>query len=436
LLRDLTNPRIAQGFVCAYDGVMTEPVYILGVGRTDFQRNFKKEGRTLRHMIVESGEQAIADGGIEPGDVQAGVVGNFAGGLFTRQLHLGAFLTEIDPGLRGMPTCHVEAACASGGVAVLTAAQQIMGGLHDVVLVVGAEQQKTMAPADGAQVLGAAGDYERERERYGEFLFPRLFGHIAEIYQKRHGLTEEQLARVAVKNHAHARLNPLAQMRHSQLSLPAASVESEGNRRIAPPLLKTSDCSQITDGSAALVLCSERFWKKLSRRGAVRLLGYGHGTDYLALEQKDAPDFTVAHKTAGQAYAMANLGPEDIDVAEVHDCFSISEIVAYEILGFAGPGTGAQLCASGATALPGVRSAVRGDDVRGTLRAPIVNAGGGLMGDGHPVGASGVRQVVEVHQQLTEKGAERQVPGAQRGLTFNMGGSVTTSVVMLWGSPA
>jgi len=412
---------------------MTEPVFVLGVGRTDFQRNFKKEGGTLRHMIVESGEQAIADAGIEPGEVQAGVVGNFAAGLFTRQLHLGALLTEIDPNLRGLPTWHVEAACASGGLAVLTAAQQIMGGLRDVVLVVGAEQQKTMSPAEGAQVLAAAGDFHREQALYGEFMFPRLFGRIAEIYQQRHGLTEDQLARVAVKNHAHARLNPLAQMRHSKLTLQEASAESASNRRIAPPLLKTSDCSQITDGAAALVLCSGRFWKRLARPGAVRLLGYGHGTDYLALEKKDAPEFAVARKTAGDAYAMAGLAPGDIDVAEVHDCFSISEIVAYEVLGFAAPGKGAPLAASGGTALPSVRSAVAGDASRDTPRAPIVNPGGGLMGDGHPVGASGVRQVVEVYQHLKGMAGERQVGGAQRALTFNMGGSVTTSVVMLWG---
>ena len=146
---------------------MPEPVYVIGAGRTDFKRNFKKEGRSIRHIIVEAARAAVADAGIAPGDLQAGVVGNFASGLFTRQLHLGAFMTEIDDRLRGIPALHVEAACASGGVAVLTAAQQIMGGLHDVVLVVGAEQQKTMPPVEGADVLAAAGDYHAETRRYG-----------------------------------------------------------------------------------------------------------------------------------------------------------------------------------------------------------------------------------------------------------------------------
>src|SRR5436190_9165581 len=179
---------------------MAEPVYVIGAGRTDFKRNFKKEGKTIRHIMLEAAQSAIAEAGINPGDIQAGVVGNFASGLFTRQLHLGAFLTEIDERLRGMPAFHVEAACASGGVAVITAAQQIIGGLHDVVLVVGAEQQKTMAPSDGADVLGAAADYHREKPQYGQHMFPKLFARIAQIYLEKYRLTERQLATVTMKN--------------------------------------------------------------------------------------------------------------------------------------------------------------------------------------------------------------------------------------------
>ena len=416
---------------------MAEPVYILGAGRTDFQRNFRKEGKTIRHILVEATTAAIADAGLQPGDIQAGVVGNFASGLFTRQLHLGAFLTEADEKLRGMPTWHVEAACASGGVAVLTAAQLISGGIHDVMLVAGAEQQKTMDPAAGADVLGAAADYEIEKPFYGDFMFPKLFARIAEIYGKRYGLTEEQLARVAVKNHAHARLNPQAQKRDSALTLAVAATSSKSNPSVAPPL-KVSDCSQITDGGAALILCSARFMNKLSRRPVSRLLGWGHTTDYLALEKKDAPDFSVARQAARQAYTMAGLQPHDIQVAEVHDCFSISEILAYEILGFADSGQGAHLLESGLTALPAVQAALgnASPPSRGGQTRIPVNVGGGLMGDGHPVGATGVRQVVEAHRHLTGMAGQRQVEGVQRFLTFNMGGSVTTSVVMIWAKEA
>jgi acetyl-CoA C-acetyltransferase len=386
---------------------MAEAVYVLGAGRTDFKRNLKKEGKTIRHVIVEAAQAAIADAGIDPADIQAGVVGNFASGLFTRQLHLGAFLVEADPKLRGLPTMHVEAACASGGVAVLTAAQQIMGGLRDAVLVAGAEQQKTMSPAQGADVLAAAGDYHVETPEYGEHMFPKLFARIAHAYEKRYGLTEQQLAQVAVKNHAHARLNPLAQMRDSTLTLKEACTASETNPRFAPPL-KVTDCSQITDGAAALILCSKRF----ARANSVRLLGYGHTTDHLPLKAKDVPDFPIARKAADQAYGMAGLRPRDIQGAEVHDCFSISEIVAYEILGFAERGQGAKLLES---------------------RTPVVNPGGGLIGDGHPVGATGVRQVVEAYTQLTGKAGKRQIEGLKHYLTFNMGGSMTTSVAMIWG---
>jgi acetyl-CoA C-acetyltransferase len=396
---------------------MNESVYIVGVGRTDFQRNLRKEGKGIRDLIVEAGGIAIANAGISAEDIEAAVVGNFAGGLYTGQLHLGAFVTEIDSRLRGIPTLHVEAACASGGVAVLTAAQQIMGGLRDLVLVIGAEQQKTMSAADGAIVLGAAADMSTERARYGDFMFPKLFAQMAQTYAARYGISETQLAKVAVKNRAHARLNPLAQMRNTHLALEQACAASDENPCIAPPL-KVSDCSPITDGSAAIVLCSGRFLKRLDTRRAIRLLGFGHTTDYLSLERKVIPDFPIAAKAAAQAYAMANVGPREVHGAEVHDCFSISEIVQYELLGFAAAGEGVALLESGATSLP-------------NGRCPV-NAGGGLLGDGHPVGATGVRQVVEAYQHLTDCAGARQIAGAKRFLTCNIGGSVTTTVVMIW----
>jgi acetyl-CoA C-acetyltransferase len=403
---------------------MPHPVYVIGTGRTDFKRNFRKEDKSIRDLIVEAGRAAIADAAIAPKDVQAAVVGNFASGLFTRQLHLGAYVTDIDEALVGIPTMHVEAACASGGVAVLTAAQQIMGGIYDRVLVIGAEQQKTMSPADGADVLGAAADYRAEKANFGEFMFPKLFARIAELYMQRYGLSEQDLARVAVKNRAHARLNPLAQMRDSTLSLEQACCASDVNPRIAPPL-KVTDCSQITDGAAAVVLSSR------PARRSIRLSGWGHTTDHLPLDRKRAPEFPVARRAAQQAYAMARLTPGDIHAADVHDCFSISEVVAYEILGFAGDGNAGELLRSGATTLPQLRD---GDASRaGSI---VVNPGGGLIGDGHPVGATGVRQVVEAFAQLTGAAGARQVENAQRYLTFNMGGSVTTSVVMIWSNEA
>jgi len=176
-------------------------------------------------------------------------------------------------------------------------------------------------------------------------------------------------------------------------------------------------------------LCSGPFAARLSKKRGARLAGFGHTTDYLALDRKDIPDFSIASKAASQAYAMAAVKPADLSGAEVHDCFSISEIIAYEILGFAGRGEGPKFIESGATALPAVRAEL-GDGK--TTRTLPVNASGGLIGDGHPVGATGVRQVAEVYRQLNRAAGKYQIEGARQMLTFNMGGSFTTSVVMIW----
>ncbi len=411
---------------------MNEPVYILGAGRTDFKRNLKKEGKALRDVIKEAGRKALDDAKIDASEIQAAAVGNFNAGQFTKQLHLGAFVPEIDEKLHGIPTMHTEAACASGSLSVLLGAQWIMGGFHDAVLVVGAEQQKTMSSRDGSDVLGAAADFDVERPEYGDFMFPKLFGKIAQIYIDKYGATPDDLAAVAYKNYAHARLNPLAQMRDADLTFDHASQVSEKNPSVAEPL-RVTDCSQITDGAAAVVLVSGKYLDRIGRDKSKlpRLLGFGHTTDYLALEKKDAPTFSTARKAAEKAFSMANLKPRDMHGAEVHDCFSITEIVAYEILGLAEPGKGAELAKSGATALP----QARGEHTTGKFDFEIpVNTGGGLIGDGHPVGATGVRQVVDAYQQLTNQSGPRQIKDAKKFLTFNMGGSLTTSVAMIWGT--
>jgi acetyl-CoA acetyltransferase len=276
-------------------------------------------------------------------------------------------------------------------------------------------------------VLGAAADFATERPVFGDYLFPRLFGRIAEFYAERHGLTEEDLAHVAAKAYAHARLNPLAQMRDKSLDLERAAAESQANPRVAG-LLKLSDCSQITDGAAAAVLCSESFAQRLDRTTA-RLAGFGQTTDLLDLARKDVPTFPVARLAAAKAYAMAEWGPADLDGVDVHDCFSVTEIIACEVLGLAEPGRGAELARRGISLLPQVRKE-RG--LPAPPRCVPVNPGGGLLADGHPVGATGVRQVDEMYRQLTGRAEARQILGAKRYGTFNLGGSLTTSVVMLW----
>src|SRR5438477_4025011 len=220
---------------------MNQSVYVIGAGRTDFKRNLKKEGKHLRDVIVEAGLAALKDAQIQPADIRAGIVGNFAGGLYTRQLHLGSLLLAIDEKLRGIPTLHTEAACASGSVAVLNAAHLISGGIYDTVLVVGAEQQKTMSPAEGADVLAAAGDYWHEKPQYGDHMFPKLFARIAQVYMERYGLSERQLSTGVVKNFAHEKRNPQAQMRDVSMDLNKAVTECDACPRFAPPL-KVSVC--------------------------------------------------------------------------------------------------------------------------------------------------------------------------------------------------
>jgi acetyl-CoA acetyltransferase len=288
-----------------------------------------------------------------------------------------------------------------------------------------------MSSLDGSDVLGAAADYHNEKPEYGDFMFPKLFGRIAQIYIDKYGASEADLAQVAWKNYAHAKLNPLAQMRDADLTLDCASQVSDKNPSVAPPL-KVSDCSQITDGAASVLLVSGKYLEKIGRdkNTTPRLLGFGHTTDYLPLDKKDAPTFSIARKAAEKAFGMANLKPRDMNGAEVHDCFSVTEIVAYEILGLAEPGKGAELVRSGATALPQVRN----EKMSGKIDIQIpVNTGGGLIGDGHPVGATGVRQVFDAYQQLSMKAGARQIENVKRFLTFNMGGSLTTSVAMIWG---
>jgi acetyl-CoA acetyltransferase len=224
-----------------------------------------------------------------------------------------------------------------------------------------------------------------------------------------------------VKNYQNAQKNPFAQKRGDPVTQEQAVTPSENNPEFAPPL-KITDCSQITDGGAGIVLASRRFVEKMGRNvgaaSAPRLLGFGHTTDHLELAKKNIPTFTVARKAAERAYKMAGLLPHDINAAEVHDCFSISEVIQYEILGFAEPGCGVLLLKEGATRLDG--------------RIPV-NPSGGLIADGHPVGATGVRQVWEAYRQLTGTAGDRQLKNATRFLTFNMGGSMTTNVCMIWG---
>ncbi len=416
-----------------------QSIYMLGAYRTDFARNLRKEGKILRDVLHEAAAGAMTSAGITPKDVGAIVIGNFAAGLYTRQLHLGGLMVEMDPAFSGVPTLHTEAACASGGVALITGFEKILAGTANVVLVVGAEQQKTMSVADGSEVLAGAGDYDRERPTYGAHMFPKLFAEIADNYAAAYGIApatlSQHLATVAMKNRAAGQMNPASQFRDKGLSRAEADTASEKNPVIAG-LLKVSDCSPVSDGAAAVVLSGEAFRAKWGKAKAPRLGGYGQSTDRILLSHKDMPVFSTARRAVERALAMAGIGIGDVSAAEVHDCFGITEVIATELLGLTHGGQGSAWIHAGGTHSPAVAKRLGRAIPASTdkLIAVPINPGGGLMGDGHPVGATGVRQVCEAFAHLTGTAGDRQVEGASKYLTFNMGGTLTTSVCTVWES--
>ena len=357
--------------------------------------------RSIVDLAREAGAAALERANVEPGRVEALYLGNFAGPGFTGQNHLapavGAAL-----GLEGVPCTRFEAACASSGAAFAHAWGAIAGGLIDLALVVGVEQMTTQSTARTTDLLAAAGDV------YGEVragaTFPALFAMIAARYFHEHGATREHLAAVAVKNHTHGLRNPRAHMRKA-----ITMEQALAGRMIAEPLT-LFDCSLISDGAAAVLLAPSADWPR-----AVRVRAIAQASDKLALEDKaDITTLPAVRAAAEKAYRMAGVQARDIDFAEVHDCFTIAELIALEDLGFAPRGCAGPFTLEGRTAFDGERP---------------VNASGGLKSKGHPVGATGVAQIVEVVEQIRGECGERQIKKANVGLTQNLGGSGASAVV-------
>jgi acetyl-CoA C-acetyltransferase len=308
--------------------------------------------------------------------------------------------------LAGKPCTRFEAACASGGAALFHAWTAVAAGVYDIVLVVGAESMTGQSTAKTTEILSAAGDITAEAAIGATF--PGLFGLIAGRHMHQYGTTREHLAAVAVKNHANGLLNPRAHLRKSITIEKALAA-----RPIAEPLT-LYDCSLISDGAAAVVLCATERASEFTDE-PVRILGLAQSSDYLALHDKrDITTFPAVREAAKQAYAMANVTANNIDFAELHDCFTIAEIIALEDLGFFPPGEAGPAGLAGATARNG--------------QLPI-NTSGGLKSKGHPVGATGVAQVCEIFWQLRSEASERQIGDAAIGLSENLGGSGATAVV-------
>jgi acetyl-CoA C-acetyltransferase len=377
-------------------------VAIVGVGLSRWGEVWDA---SLRTLWTEAALAALDDAGLDR--VDAITVGCMTPGLFVGQEHLGALLAD-ELGMQGVPATRVESACASGGVALRAGFAEVASGLADVVLATGVEKMTDVSGDECTAALAAAADAELE-VFYGA-TFPGLYAMMARAHMARWGTTREQLAAVAVKNHKHGALNPHAQYRQ-EITVKDV-IESA---KIAEPL-NILDCSPITDGAAAVVIAEVGMARKLAKgRPIVRIAGVGHATDHIALSSR--PDMTALPATtlaAERAFKMAGKTPKDIQVAEVHDCFTIAEIVVLEALGFCRPGEGGRQAPSGRTALGG--------------ELPV-NPSGGLKSKGHPVGATGVAQAAEITTQLRGEAGKRQVKGARVGLTQNMGGTGASTVV-------
>ncbi len=376
-------------------------VAVIGVGLTKFGELWET---SFSQLFVEAGAMAINDAGIDGDDIDALYVGNMSGGRFVDQEHISCLIAD-HAGLTPIPATRVEAACASGGLAIRQGVMSILSGFHDVVVVGGVEKMTDVVTEKTTQTLATASD--SEWEAFMGMTFPGLYALIARRHMHEYGTTREQLAMVAVKNHENALHNPYAQF-HSRIT-----VEDVLRSPLVADPLRLLDCSPITDGAACVVLASEEKAREFVDN-PVYITGSGQASSTIALH--DRKKITVTDATvnaAREAYARAKREPRDIQVAEVHDAFTIGEILAIEGLGFVEIGEGGRATEEGETAIGG--------------RIPV-NTSGGLKAKGHPVGATGVAQIVEVVLQLRGEAGKRQVD-ADVGLTHNVGGSGGTAVV-------
>ena len=388
-------------------------------GHEDFG---KRENPTLEDYVVNSIREALENTGVDADQIDRGYIGNFAGQLFANQGHLGAMAVRADEKFDGKPFSRVEGACASGGLAVLSGVDALHSG-SDVVLAAGAEVQTTVKAREGAGYLARAAHWDEERD-IDEFTFPAMFARRAKHYKEAFGATEEEIAHVTVKAYENANKNPCAHMREVSMALEHAAKAGEKNPNFLAneelkPHLKMSDCSQVSDGGAALILATEAGLERLGidESDCIELVSWGHATGALG-RVDDFTELGTTKKAASRVYDDGGITPEDVDVAEVHDCFAVTECLMYEALGFADRGEGAKLAAEGQTRLDG---------------SIPVNTGGGLIAFGHPVGATGVKQVLEIYRQMKGLCGDYQLPETPSvGLTANMGGDDRTAVCMGW----
>lgn len=417
---------------------MSHAVHFLGGAQTDFARNVAREGKELAHLIEEVTRGAVADARVELAQIQSIHVGNAFGELFTGQAQMGALPATMVAELDGIPAARHEGACASGSLAILAASAEIESGRYDCVLVVGAEQERNVPGEMAARHLGTAAwaGHEALGARY---VWPHMFAEISEALLSRseaspRAPTREHLAAIAKKNFGNAKSNPFAQTRSWSFGEGAFSDHDVANPVVAGRV-RRQDCGQVTDGAAAIVVASASFAAAhASRTGRKladfpRLLGWGHRTAALSLDEKlrrasasrgEVP-YLLPHLrgAATDAYRRAGIGgPFDLQGIETHDCFTVTEYLALDHLGITAPGEAYRAVEEGTCEMGG--------------RLPV-NPSGGLIGLGHPVGATGVRMALDACRQVSGRAGDMQVAAARRFGTLNIGGSATTVVCFVWG---
>jgi acetyl-CoA C-acetyltransferase len=404
-------------------------VFVLGGCQTDFARNYAREGLEVSDLVADVVSGTLQDARLGPESVQSIHVANAFGQLFNGQGHLGAMPATVEPGLWGVPASRHEAACASGGVAVLAAMAEIEAGRYDCVLVVGAEQERNVSGDQAAQLLGAAAWVGHEGEHV-KYVWPHMFDHLAEEYDARFGLDEQHLRAIGELNFRNARDNPLAQTRSWSHTPQSFSTDDAANPVVAGRLRRT-DCSQVTDGGAGVVLAGSRAaeaWaasRGIDLGSVPRILGWGHRTVGLPLEPKlrssAEAEYVLPHVRRAITDAFDRAGLPDVaavDGIETHDCFTPSEYAAIDHFGITPPGKSWQAVEDGVLERDG---------------ATPVNPSGGLIGAGHPVGATGVRMVLDAARQVSGRAGATQVEDARRFATLNIGGSTATTVTFVVG---
>ncbi|MCU1594085.1 MAG: hypothetical protein JWO12_1477 [Frankiales bacterium] len=388
-------------------------VFVLGGAQTDFARNYAKEGLEVSDLVREAVEGTLSAARVDAVDTIH--VGNAFGQLYNGQGQLGGMPAQVVPSLWGVPAMRHEAACASGGIAVLAAMAEIEAGRYDVALVLGVEQEKSVPGDEAARILGAASWVGHEGQ--AEFVWPHQFSLLAQEYDTRYGLDPQHLKGISELNHRNARSNPFAQTRG--WGTPSDDVVDGWVRR--------SDCSQITDGAAGVVLASAAYaadWARRTGGTPAEIKGWGHRTVGLSYASKieRSGEYVLPHVRQTITDAFGRAGIEDVwqlDGIETHDCFTPSEYMAIDHFGITAPGESWKAVESGILEKDG--------------EIPM-NASGGLIGLGHPVGASGVRMVLDATKQVTGQAGDTQVEGAQTYGTLNIGGSTTTTVSFVIGA--